>query len=122
MNRPIRHLRAVTEAPAGPAYVIGRSRHVRPGTPFVLAQCADQGVAAVFALAGQEVRSGEEMRGDSTLTAALEAWEAGDRSIFELEKSARSAYRPAQTMAEPARMPHPSLVNKPRSEWPQVAR
>ena len=114
-----RHLRLVTEAPAGPTYVVGRSRHATPGTPFVLAECADSGVAAVFALAGQEIRSAEEMGADARLSAALDAWKSGDRSTFELERKARAAYEPAEA---DERMPHPSLIGKPRSAWPQLAR
>ena len=114
-----RHLRLVTEAPAGPAYVVGRSRHRAPGTPFVLAECADHGVAAVFALAGQEIRSAEELRGETRMSAALDAWEAGDRSTFELERKASAAYG---TDAGGGRAPHPSLLGKPRSAWPQAAR
>ena len=88
-----RHLQVVREAPQGPAYVVARSQHARPGTPFVLAHCADRAVAAIFALAGQEVHTRAEMESDSGLASALAAWDRGDTRLFERERSARAAFR-----------------------------
>ena len=110
----VRHLRPVEEAPEGSAYVIARSEHARPGMPFVLAECADRGVAVVFALAGQEVRSRTEMESDRLLGEALTAWESGDRTLFERERSARMAFRPAVPREERLRpvATHPSLLGR----------
>ena len=88
-----RHLQIVREAPQGPAYVVARSEHARPGTPFVLAHCADRAVAAIFALAGQEVHTRDEMERDPGLASALAAWDGGDTRLFEQERTARSAFR-----------------------------
>ena len=107
-----RHLHAVRDEPNGPAYVIARSQLVRPGAPFVLAHCADRGVAAVFALAGQEVHSRDEMERDPSLTAALRAWEAGDQRLFEQERTARAAFRPDRSAEAMRAIPHPSLLGK----------
>jgi hypothetical protein len=60
--------------------------------PFVIAKCVDRGVAAVFALAGQDVRTLEQMRGNSALAEALVAWEAGDDTLFRMERKARAAF------------------------------
>ena len=87
-----RHLRSVPDSPEGSAYVVGRSQHVRPGTPFVIAQCVHPGVAAVFALAGQRVYTRDEMARDGSLAEALEAWEGGDASLFHAEHKARAAF------------------------------
>ncbi len=86
-----RHLRAVPDAPQGASYVIGRSVHVNPGTPYVIAKCIDRAVAAVFALAGQQVRSREEMLRDPALAEALRRWDADDASVFQTERKARAA-------------------------------
>jgi hypothetical protein len=104
-----RHLRPVPDSGDGAAYVIGRSSHVRPGTPYVIARCVDRVVASIFALAGQEVMTRDEMLRDASLKEALEAWEAGDDSVFVKERKARTAFaRPAQTeLAREVRW-HPS--------------
>jgi hypothetical protein len=60
--------------------------------PFVIAKCVDRGVAAVFALAGQDVRTLEQMQGNSALAEALVAWEAGDDTLFQMERRARAAF------------------------------
>lgn len=87
-----RHLRSVPDSPDGAAYVVARSQHVRPGTPFVISCCVDRGVAAVFALAGQQVCAREEMEREPALAEALRAWEADDDSLFRLERKARVAF------------------------------
>jgi hypothetical protein len=88
-----RHLRVVPEVSEEEAvYVVARSQHVRPGTPFVLARCVDRVVASVFALAGQQVRTHDQMVRDASLQAALKAWDSGDHSLFQQERSARAAF------------------------------
>ncbi|MGH2691839.1 MAG: hypothetical protein ACRDHM_04980 [Actinomycetota bacterium] len=87
-----RHLRPVPDSPDEAVYVVARSQHVRPGIPFVLARCVDRGVAVVFALGGQQVRTRDEMLHDPSFTRALEAWEAGDDSLFRMERKARAAF------------------------------
>lgn len=87
-----RHLSAVPDTPDGAAYVIACSQHVRPGAPFVIAKCVDRAVAAVFALAGQQVWGRREMERDPSLAEALSAWEAGDDSLFRMERKARAAF------------------------------
>lgn len=96
-----RHLRLVPNSPEEAAYVIGRTRHVRPGTPYVIARCVDRVVASVFALSGQQLRTREEMLRDETLEKALRAWEADDTSLFHEERQARTAY---------SRRSHPSSM------------
>ena len=109
-----RHLHAVREEPKGPAYVVARSRVARPGAPIILSHCADRAVASVFALAGQEVFSRDEMERDPRLAEALAAWDAGDHRLFELERTARAAFRPdGHRESESVRaLPHPSLLGK----------
>jgi hypothetical protein len=87
-----RHLRVVPDSTDGAAYVVGRSVHVRPGSPYVIARCVDRVVAAVFALAGQQVCTREEMERSPVLAEALTAWDAGDDSLFRMERRARSAF------------------------------
>ena len=107
-----RHLRAVPQLATGPAFVIGRSRYVRPGTPFVLAHCAGPAVAAVFALGGTEVRSRPDMDADAALTEALRAWESGDHGLFQQERAARAAFTKQDRRDLLRRLPHPSAVAK----------
>jgi hypothetical protein len=107
-----RHLHSVPRPATGPAFVIGRSRYVRPGAPFVLAHCAGPAVAAVFALGGTEVRSRQEMDADPALTEALRAWEAGDHRLFEQEQAARAAFAKQDRRDLARRLPHPSAVAK----------
>lgn len=87
-----RHLSAVPDTPDVAVYVIARSQHVRPGTRFVIARCVDRAVAAVFALAGQQVRTRREMERDPVMAEALAAWETGDDSLFRMERKARAAF------------------------------
>ena len=107
-----RHLHAVRDEPEGPAYVVARSQLVRPGAPFVLAHCADRAVAAVFALAGQEVHSRSEMERDPSLSTALRAWNTGDQHLFDQERTARAAFRPDRSPEAMRALPHPSLLGK----------
>jgi hypothetical protein len=87
-----RHLRTVPESSEEASYVVARSEHVRPGTPFVIAKCIDPGVAVVFALAGQQAYTREEMSRVPPLAEALAAWESGDDSLFRMERRARAAF------------------------------
>ena len=82
------------DRPEGATYVIGRSVHVEPGTPYVIAKCVDRAIAAVFALSGQQVRTRSEMLSDPSLTEALRLWEAEDDSVFRTERRARAALKP----------------------------
>ena len=101
-----RHLRLVQESPEEAAYVIGRTKHVRPGTPYVIARCIDRVVASVFALSGQQVRTRAELERDPALAEALRAWEAEDSSLFREERQARAAY---------SRRWHPSSMGNAQS-------
>jgi hypothetical protein len=87
-----RHLRLVQDSSEEAAYVIGRTKHIRPGTPYVIARCIDRVVASVFALSGQQVRTRAELLLEPPLAEALRAWEADDTSLFREERQARSAY------------------------------
>ncbi len=111
-----RHLSPVPDSREGAAYVVGRSKHVRPGAPFVIAQCVDRGVAAVFALAGQQVFTRDEMTRVPSLARALEAWEAGDDELFSRERKARAAFGRVDRK-EPVREArwHPSRTSNIRS-------
>jgi hypothetical protein len=104
-----RHLRPVPDSPDEAVYVVGRSQHVRPGSPFVLARCVDRGVAVVFALAGQQVCTRDEMRHDPSLMQALEAWESGDDTLFRMERKARAAFGRQDRKDQPW---HPSRVGR----------
>ena len=101
-----RHLRLVKDSPEEAAYVIGRTRYVRPGTPYVIARCIDRVVASVFALSGQQVRTRAELQRDPGLAEALRAWEAEDTSLFREERQARAAY---------SRKWHPSSIGNAQS-------
>ena len=96
-----RHLRLVPESPEEAAYVIGRTKHVRPGTPYVIARCVDRVVASVFALSGQQLRTREQMLREDDLRQALADWESGDTSLFRDERQARTAH---------SRRWHPSMM------------
>jgi hypothetical protein len=108
-----RHLRIVADSTDDAAYVVGRSIHVRPGSPYVIARCVDRVVAAVFALAGQQVKTREEMERTPALAEALKAWDAGDDSLFRMERRARSAFgRPDRKEIIREVQWHPSRVSK----------
>lgn len=108
-----RHLRLVEDRPEETsAYVVARSQIAEPGTPFVLAHCADRAVAAVFALAGQAVHSRSEMERDTALRRALDAWDTGDRGLFERERTARAAVSRPESRERMRSIRHPSLLGK----------
>jgi hypothetical protein len=88
--------------------VVGRTRHADPGTPFVVAQCVAEAVAAVLALAGHETYSRDRMLAEPGLAAALERWEAQDHRMHERERSARIALGGS----EARRSLHPSVLGK----------
>ncbi len=98
-----RHLRLVEDSPEEAAYVVGRTKHVRPGTPYVIACCVDRVVASVFALSGQQLRTRDQMLPHDGLAEALRAWEADDSSLFHEERRARAA---ASRKAHPSSMGH----------------
>jgi hypothetical protein len=105
-----RHLRLVTTAPPGLAYVVARSVHVRPGAPYVLAECVEGGVAEVLALSGHGTFTAEEMRGRPDLAAALAAWEAGDHRLYRSEREAALAFARSVTGGG-GRTFHPSRLS-----------
>jgi hypothetical protein len=93
-----------------PTYVVGRTRHSGWGTPFVVAQCVDEVVAAVLGLAGHETYRRDRMLADPSLAKALGRWEAHDHRIHERERVARAALGHAGPA--PRRPPHPSVLGK----------
>jgi hypothetical protein len=103
-----RRLRLVSPPSAGPTYVVGRTRHAEPGTPYVVALCADEAVAAVLVLAGRETHSRDRMLAEPALAEALERWEAHDHRAHDRERSARVALGPRDAR----RSPHPSVLGK----------
>jgi hypothetical protein len=105
------HLRLVTAAPTGLSFVVARSVHVRPGTPYVLAACVEEAVAEVLALSGHGTYTEEEMRGRQDLAAALAAWEAGDNRIHRSDRAAALSFARAATRAD-ALARHPSRLSK----------
>jgi hypothetical protein len=104
------HLRSVPDGPSGPTYVVGRTRLTEPGTPYVVAQCVDEAVAAVLCLAGLEAHPRHRMTADPELVEALRRWEAHDHRIRERERTARAAVGGAAS-AQP-RSAHPSVLAK----------
>jgi hypothetical protein len=104
------HLRSVPADPAGPVYVIGRTRLTEPGTPYVVAQCMDEAVAAVLAMAGLEAHPRERMTEDPELAEALRRWETDDHRAHRRERSARA--RLSGTPTGQRRSPHPSVLAK----------
>jgi hypothetical protein len=105
-----RHLRLAPPLPEGPTYVVGRTTHVAPGTPYVVAQCADEAVAAVLALAGHETFRRELMLVEPALSEALERWEAHDHRAHDRERSAEAAF--GRVPPDVRRSPHPSVLGK----------
>jgi hypothetical protein len=106
-----RHLRLVSNAPPGLSYVVARSVHVRPGTPYVMAACVEGAVAEVLALSGHGTHTEEEMRRRPDLAAALAAWEAGDYRLHRAERDAALAFARSVTQLD-ARALHPSRLSK----------
>jgi hypothetical protein len=76
----------------------------------VVAQCTDEAVAAVLALAGHETFRRELMLAEPALADALERWEAHDHRAHERERSARMALGGIRPDAR--RSPHPSVLGK----------
>lgn len=109
MMQMVRHLRPVSTGLSRPTYVVGRTRLADPGTPYVVAQCVDDAVAAVLALAGLETHPRHRMTEDPALAEALRRWEAHDHRIHERERSARAVVGgpPGQR-----RSAHPSVLAK----------
>jgi hypothetical protein len=110
IQRMARHLRPVPASPEEPTYVVGRTRHSGWGTPYVVAQCVDEVVAAVIALAGHETYHRDRMLADPSLADALDRWESHDHGVHGGERAARTALgRPAPGSSRP---PHPSVLGK----------
>jgi lactate dehydrogenase-like 2-hydroxyacid dehydrogenase len=108
------HLRLVATDHAERFYVVARTVHVEPGTPYVVAAFADHAVAAVLALSGHAAHSEREMRSGPDLSRALGAWEAGDHRLHRLEGAAARAFAgsEASTDALRRRLLHPSLLGR----------
>jgi hypothetical protein len=87
--------------------VVSRSELVRPGSPYVVAQCVDHRVAAVLSLTGHETYRLHEMERDPALARALEAWDAADDELRRLEAAAEAALRGG---TRGPRLPHPSRL------------
>jgi hypothetical protein len=109
-SRMTHHLRPVPTPHEEPTYVVGRTRHSGWGTPYVVAQCVDEVVAAVLGLAGHETYRRDRMLADPSLAKALGRWEAHDHRIHERERVARAALGHAGPA--PRRPPHPSVLGK----------
>lgn len=107
-----RHLRLVVTDQAERLYVVARTVHVEPGTPYVVAASADHAVAAALALSGHAAHADREMRSRPDLSRALRAWEADDHRLHRLEQAAARAFAgsEASTDAVRRRALHPSLL------------
>jgi hypothetical protein len=106
-----RHLRPVNDTPEEVTYVVARSAHVRPGTPFVVAACVDDAALELLVMTGHESYSAGHMRRRPELRQALTAWEADDHELHRTERRARDA-RQAGRPGGPRRGLHPSLLGK----------
>jgi hypothetical protein len=93
---------------------VGRSEYANPGTPYVVALCADDRMANTLALAGHEIHSPTAMREDPALAQALSAWEAGDDKLLKSERAARSAFTKSDRTELFRQVPaqHPSVLSK----------
>ncbi|MGH2655546.1 MAG: hypothetical protein ACRDIZ_02405 [Actinomycetota bacterium] len=67
-------------AKGGHLYVVQRTRGIRPGTPYVIAEWADESVGGLPG--GVETFTEDEMRRDPQLSEALDAWRAGDEGLL----------------------------------------
>jgi hypothetical protein len=105
-----RHLRPVPAGHTGPTYAVGRTRLAEPGTPYVVAQCVDEAVAAILALAGLESYRRDEMMTELDLSEALRRWESHDPGIHERERRARAVVGGAPSAQR--RSAHPSVLAK----------
>jgi hypothetical protein len=112
-----RHLRLVEPVALEASYVVARTAHIRPGSPYVVAACADLGVAEAVALAGHETYGAGEMGNRPDLARALRAWDAGDHSVHRSERVAALAFARSWTEGTGRSGPkqHPSRL-------PRVAR
>lgn len=90
--------------------MVARTQHSGWGRPYVVAQCLDEVVAAVLALAGHETYRRDRMLADPSLAEALKRWESHDHRIHDRERAARAAL--AQPPPEARRPPHPSVLGK----------
>jgi hypothetical protein len=95
-------------------YLVGRGEYANPGTPYVVALCADDRMANTLALAGHEIHSPAAMKDDPGLTQALAAWEAGDDRVLKSERAARSAFTKSDRTQLFRQVPsqHPSVLSK----------
>jgi hypothetical protein len=107
-------LRLVPPAPGGnavPTYVVSRTELVEPGRPYVIAALADPLLAEDYRYAEAEVYSPAEMRADGRLSAALDAWQAGDLDLFRRDREAHerveASYRASVLRAAQR---HPSML------------
>jgi hypothetical protein len=107
-----RHLRLVVSDQAEHIYVVARTVHVEPGTPYVVATCADDAVAAALALLGHAAHTAGEMRSRPDLSRALRAWEADDHGLHHLERAAARAFAGSEASTDPLRrrLFHPSVL------------
>lgn len=109
-----RHLRIVRTPDPDRLYVVARTAHVQPGSPYVIAVCAEDAVAAMLSMAGHETYGAEDMRRRPELARALQAWDQGDHRLHRSERSEALAFaRWATSPIEPPRRGlHPSLLGK----------
>ncbi len=70
------------------AYVVVRTVYVRPGAPYVIAECADETVWPAGGYMDTEVVERSAMRAEPAMRAALEAWETGDGDLASRERAA----------------------------------
>lgn len=111
-----RHLRLV-EATEGHAraYVVARTRFVRPGTPYVLVECPGEDIAQQPS--GVMAYTRREMLERSELAAALTAWKDGDDQLLlkermYLARAEAAGGGMALTAKDTARAMHPSAMAK----------
>jgi hypothetical protein len=105
-------LRLLPASDTGPTYLVERTRFVRPGTAYVVAACVDPALTATLALGAGEPYDQGEMQRDPALRAAMEAWEAGDLSLFERERDLRVAAAGRSLSVIQAMARHPSTLSK----------
>jgi hypothetical protein len=108
-----RHLRPVPPAPSGPTFVVRRTDHVRPGTPYVVAACIDRYVAEACAFPDGETYGREEMERHPALAEAVAAWDSGNDSLFLRERGlAERMSRDDRRMVLRSIGAHPSLQGR----------
>jgi hypothetical protein len=112
-----RHLRLV-EATEGHAraYVVALTRFVRPGTPYVVVECAGEDIAQQPSAVTAYTRM--EMLDRPELAAALTLWKDGDDQLLLQERMYMDRAREASgggvaiTARDSARAMHPSSMAK----------